>query len=170
MKDQRRWQRLPLGIPIVVKCLTEQRTPVTEFGTTINISAGGVLLAMRMPLLVGRGISLQIPAGFPEQRPRVKTQRRFRARVLRVVRQDHWYLYAAAFSSRLHTRTPPPRRWVRGRRLHRVLLPNATLCQLKDYSEPFPLNERRPTSSPSSLLRTEMSPRRTRLIKSIRGG
>lgn len=107
MKDQRRWQRLPLGIPIVIQGTTEQKTPLTQFGSTTNIGAGGVLLATRMPLLVGRRISLQIPAGFPEQRPRVKTQRRFRAKVLRVLRQDHWYLCAAAFATPLHTGTPP---------------------------------------------------------------
>lgn len=107
MKDKRRWQRLPLGIPIVIKGATEHKEPLTEFGTTTNIGAGGVLLATRTPLPVGRRILLQIPAGFPEQRPRVRTQRRFRARVLRVVRQDHWYLCAAAFSSPLETGTPP---------------------------------------------------------------
>lgn len=107
MKDTRRWQRLPLGIPIVIKGVSEQRKAITEFGTTTNISAGGVLLAMRMLLPLGRRILLQIPAGFPEQRPRVRTQRRFSARVVRVVRQDHWYLCAAAFSSPLQTDTPP---------------------------------------------------------------
>jgi hypothetical protein len=107
MKDQRRWQRLPLGIPIIIQGITEQKTPLTEFATTTNIGAGGVLLATRVPLLVGRRISLQIPAGFPEQQPPLRTQRRFRARVLRVVRQDHWYLCAAAFSTPLLTGTPP---------------------------------------------------------------
>lgn len=107
MKDQRRWQRLPLGIPIVIQGVTEQKTQLTEFGTTTNIGAGGVLLATRVPLRVGRRIWLQIPAGLPEQRPQVKTQRRFRARVLRVLRQDHWYLCAAEFSSPLPTGIPP---------------------------------------------------------------
>jgi PilZ domain-containing protein len=105
MKEQRQWQRLPLGIPIVIQGITEQKTPLTEFGTTTNIGAGGLLLATRMPLVVGRRILLQIPAGFPEQQPPVRTHRKFRAKVLRVLRQDHWYLCAAAFSTPLPTGT-----------------------------------------------------------------
>ena len=105
VQERRRWQRLPLAIPIFVHGIDERANPVTEFSTTLNISAGGALLAMRASLSPSRRILIQVPAGFPKPHLPVRTQQKFPARVLRITRRDHWYLCAVAFSSPLKVST-----------------------------------------------------------------
>lgn len=105
MQERRRWQRLPLAIPIFVHGIDEHANPVIEFSTTLNISAGGTLLAMRASLAPNRRILIQVPAGFPKQHLPMRTQEKFPARVLRVARRDRWYLCAVAFSSPLKVST-----------------------------------------------------------------
>ena len=98
-KERRRWQRLPLGIPVFVHGLDKKGKRILEFTTVLNVSAGGVLLAMHTDLPRRSVISLQVPAG--NVKSPFQAKRSFRAQVLRVDPKKGWYACAAKFSSPL---------------------------------------------------------------------
>ena len=43
----RRWQRLPIAFPVFVHGTDSEGRSILEFGTAINISAGGALIALK---------------------------------------------------------------------------------------------------------------------------
>ena len=59
--ERRRWDRLPLAIPLFVRGTDPNGEAFLEFSTALNISAGGLLLAMRRDLDCGASISLETP-------------------------------------------------------------------------------------------------------------
>ena len=46
----RRWQRLPIAFPVFIHGTGEDGKPCLEFATALNVSAGGMLLAVKRPL------------------------------------------------------------------------------------------------------------------------
>src|SRR5580700_5404841 len=50
MAERRRWPRLPLAIPVFVRTQLDQDKEYLEFATALNVSAGGMLVALRRPL------------------------------------------------------------------------------------------------------------------------
>ena len=48
--ERRRWQRLPLAIPVFIRCQDENGKDILEFATALNVSAGGMLVAVRRML------------------------------------------------------------------------------------------------------------------------
>lgn len=95
-KERRRWPRLALAIPVFVRGRDESGRDMLEFGTIVNISAGGVLFANRKR--PHSRIFLEIPSAFPGVDKLARAKRRFRARVLRIVDLEGWYWCAARFS------------------------------------------------------------------------
>jgi len=59
--ERRRWQRLPLAIPVFVHGVDHHGQSFVEFATAMNISAGGAQLAIRKHLPAAARISLEIP-------------------------------------------------------------------------------------------------------------
>src|SRR5438046_9906481 len=59
--ERRRWSRLPLAIPAFIRGVNGQGREFLEFGTLLNESAGGVLLAIRKPLRRWSREALEIP-------------------------------------------------------------------------------------------------------------
>ena len=101
-KERRRSERVPLAIPIFARGLDDQGKEFLEFTTTLNISSGGALVAMRRALEPGRSITLEIPAApLPRLSDRPKLIRTLHAHILRVTPSDPSYLWALSFDAPL---------------------------------------------------------------------
>jgi hypothetical protein len=67
----RRWQRIPLAFPVFVHGVDQDGRSTLEFGTVINVSAGGLLVALkRLPAEKDVLIEMPVsPAFYPEAPP-----------------------------------------------------------------------------------------------------
>lgn len=94
--ERRRWDRLPLAIPLFVRGTDPNGEAFLEFSTALNISAGGLLLAMRRDLDCGASISLETPGSISHaQLPRAAPF--FHAIVLRSLPTRHYFLLGLQF-------------------------------------------------------------------------
>lgn len=108
--ERRRWERIPITIPLFVRASGEGPRRFLEFGNVLNISAGGALLAVRQFLASPCSISLEIPAApVAESTSLPPSSRILEARLLRVQPADRCYLWAVRFTRPLLTRTKPGR-------------------------------------------------------------
>src|SRR5712691_2956779 len=83
--ERRRWSRLSLAIPAFVRGINGQGREFLEFGTLLNESAGGVLLAIRKPLRRWSRVTLEIPSAPLIKNVKLpRTIRMLRARVIRI--------------------------------------------------------------------------------------
>ena len=60
--ERRKWQRLPLAIPVFVRGIEPSGRKFIEFATALDISVGGALLAIQRHLPEGSKIMLEIPS------------------------------------------------------------------------------------------------------------
>ena len=60
--ERRKWARLPLAIPVFVRSRDEKGKEFLEFATALNVSAGGMLVAVRRSLPPVAQIRLEIPS------------------------------------------------------------------------------------------------------------
>ena len=60
--ERRRWPRLPLAIPVFVRSQAEAHKEFLEFATALNVSAGGMLVAVRRSIPSAAQVSLEIPS------------------------------------------------------------------------------------------------------------
>jgi len=94
--ERRRWNRLPIAIPLFVRGTNPNGKAFLEFGTALNLSAGGVLLATRRDLDCGSKVSLELPPSIGHtQIPRAETQ--FHAKVLRSLPTRRYFLSGLQF-------------------------------------------------------------------------
>src|SRR6516165_10932079 len=63
--ERRKWARLPLAIPVFVRSRDEKGKEFLEFATSLNVSAGGALVAVRRSLPLSAQVSLEIPSAPP---------------------------------------------------------------------------------------------------------
>ncbi|HZT73227.1 MAG TPA: PilZ domain-containing protein [Terriglobales bacterium] len=97
-RDRRRWERIPITIPLFVRAQDEGNRQFLEFGNVLNVSAGGALLALRQYLPAPRTITLEIPAApLAETSSLPASSRVFTARLLRVQPLERSYLWAVRF-------------------------------------------------------------------------
>jgi hypothetical protein len=61
-KEERKWARLQLAIPVFVRTHDGNDTDTLEFATAINISPGGALVVVRRSLPKSALVSLEIPS------------------------------------------------------------------------------------------------------------
>ncbi|MBZ5626363.1 MAG: PilZ domain-containing protein [Acidobacteriia bacterium] len=100
--DQRKWQRIPLAIPVFIRGVDEQGRDFLEFATALNISAGGALVATRRQLPRCVKLSLEIPvAPMPRVISLPKSVRRLRAKLVRVTAGDSYQLLGLKFANLL---------------------------------------------------------------------
>lgn len=100
--ERRRWSRLPLAIPVFVRSRGEADNELLEFATALNVSAGGMLLAVRRPLPRSTQVSLEIPSAPLVALASVpKSARTLRAKVLRMQHEEGYNLIALKFSRSL---------------------------------------------------------------------
>jgi hypothetical protein len=99
--ERRRWQRLPLPVPMFLRGVDERGKEFLEFSTALNISAGGALLATRRYLPRSSKISVQIPPPpFPRQQFKARS---VKARVVQVRNSERYHLCGLVFSRPLAT-------------------------------------------------------------------
>lgn len=100
--ERRRWQRLPLTIPVFVRGVDERGNEFLEFSSLLNISRGGALLAIRRYLPRRSQLSLEIPfAPMPRVSLPPHSLRTLRARVVRVTHSEGCQLLGLRFARAL---------------------------------------------------------------------
>jgi PilZ domain len=98
-KERRYSDRLPLAIPVFARGRDPQGREFLEFTTTLNISAGGALLAMRRHSPPGSKVLLEIPAApLPRAAHPPDLVRSLTAEVLRVTPSPPAYLWGLRFN------------------------------------------------------------------------
>ncbi len=97
--ERRRWERLPIAIPVFVRGVDDRGKKFLEFTSALNISAGGALLAVRRYLKQSSQVSVEIPsAPLPQLGVAPHFVRSAQAQVIRVTHSDHGHLWALKFS------------------------------------------------------------------------
>ncbi len=97
--ERRKFQRLPLSIPVFVRGLDEAGKEFLEFATALNISAGGVLLATRRSLPKSANLALEIPvAPLPADSLSSQSVRSLKAKLVRVTHGEKYHLLGLKFT------------------------------------------------------------------------
>ncbi|MBV8052096.1 MAG: PilZ domain-containing protein [Acidobacteriaceae bacterium] len=60
--ERRKWERLPLAIPVFVRSKDGNDRELLEFATALNVSAGGALVVVRRALPLSAQVLLEIPS------------------------------------------------------------------------------------------------------------
>ncbi len=94
--NTRKYPRLPIAFPVFVHATDEAGASFLEFGTVLNISAGGMLLALRK-VPRAQHVSLEIPVApaFTPDLP--KAHRQIKASIVRRELRDNVTLLGLEF-------------------------------------------------------------------------
>lgn len=97
--ERREWPRLPLAIPVFVRSRDDKGKEFLEFATALNISACGVLVAVRRSLPPSARILLEIPSAPLAATAKLpRASRTLRARCVRVTHAEGYHLVGLKFS------------------------------------------------------------------------
>jgi hypothetical protein len=97
--ERRRWPRLPLAIPVFVRSRAESDKEYLEFATALNVSAGGMLIAVRRSIPSAAQVSLEIPsAPLAALADLPNVTRNLLAKVLRMQHGEGYNLVGLKFS------------------------------------------------------------------------
>ena len=97
--ERRKWARLPLAIPVFVRSRDGEGKEFLEFATALNVSAGGMLVAVRRVLPPVAQIQLEIPsAPVATLAALPRTSRDLQAKALRTTPAEGYYLLGLKFS------------------------------------------------------------------------
>lgn len=103
-KEQRKWTRLQLAIPVFVRSLDESGKESLEFATAVNISAGGAAVIVRRALPKSSSVSLEIPSAPINSADGVRRPpRAMRARTIWVNHLNDYHLLGLKFLRPLST-------------------------------------------------------------------
>jgi hypothetical protein len=113
--ERRKWPRLPLAIPVFVRSRDDKGKEFLEFATALNVSAGGMLLAVRKGLPAAAEVLLEIPsAPMSGLTALPKTARNLRPKALRSNQAAGCHLLGLKFARPLlnsnHAKTPKGRK------------------------------------------------------------
>ena len=112
--ERRQWPRLPLAIPVFVRSQAETDKEFLEFATALNVSAGGMLVAVRRSIPSTGQVLLEIPsAPLAALAALPRVARNLRAKVLRMQHGEGYNLVGLKFSRPLlnsHAPSKPIRR------------------------------------------------------------
>jgi hypothetical protein len=97
--ERRKWSRLPLAIPVFVRSRDREGKEFLEFATALNVSAGGMLVAVRKVLPAAAHIQLEIPSA-PVAAVALlpRASRDLRAKALRTTPAEGCYLLGLKFT------------------------------------------------------------------------
>jgi c-di-GMP-binding flagellar brake protein YcgR len=97
--ERRKWSRLPLAIPVFVRSRDREGKESLEFATALNVSAGGMLVAVRKILPSVEHVQLEIPSA-PVSAVALlpRASRDLRAKALRTTHADGFYLLGLKFT------------------------------------------------------------------------
>jgi hypothetical protein len=97
--ERRKWIRLPLAIPVFVRTHDDKGKEFLEFATALNVSAGGMLVAVRRVLPGSAVIQLEIPsAPLAALASLPKTSRNLRAKAMRTTHAEGYHLLGLKFA------------------------------------------------------------------------
>lgn len=97
--ERRKWSRLPLAIPVFVRSRDRKGKEFLEFATALNVSAGGMLVAIRRLLPTIAQIQLEIPsAPVAALAALPRASRALRAKALRTTPAEGFYLLGLKFA------------------------------------------------------------------------
>ncbi len=100
--ERRKSARLPLAIPVFVRSRDAKGKEFLEFATALNVSAGGMLVAMRRVLPPRAQLQLEIPsAPITAAAPLPRAARTLQAKILRTTPAEGYYLLGIKFSRSL---------------------------------------------------------------------
>jgi hypothetical protein len=100
--EHRKWERLPLAIPIFVRSKNGDDKELLEFATALNVSAGGALVAVRRSLPLSSQVLLEIPsAPLVSAANLPKASRNLQARVVWATHAQGYQLAGVKFSHAL---------------------------------------------------------------------
>ena len=103
-KEQRKWARLQLAIPVFLRARDDNGKDFLEFATALNVSAGGALVVMRRSLPKSAAVSLEIPsAPIGPSRGLKKLPRIMHAKTIWVTHLDEQHLLGLKFARPLTT-------------------------------------------------------------------
>jgi hypothetical protein len=106
-KDERKWPRLHLAIPVFVRARDGGGKDSLEFTTAINISPGGALVVLRRSLPQSAVISLEIPSAPIGTTSGLKTSSQvMRGKAVWVTHFDDYHLLGLKFDRPLGTGAP----------------------------------------------------------------
>jgi hypothetical protein len=96
--ERRKWERLPLAIPVFVRSRDDSGKEFLEFATAWNVSAGGALVAVKRSLRLSSQVSLEIPSTpvsvFPHH---AKVARNLRAKPIWVTHAEGHHIIGLKF-------------------------------------------------------------------------
>jgi hypothetical protein len=105
LRERRRWPRLPLAIPVFVRAKADADAAdkeFLEFATALNVSAGGMLVAVRRPVPSSAQVLLEIPSTPLASMPALpRVSRCLPARVLRIQHGEGYNLLGLKFAKPL---------------------------------------------------------------------
>lgn len=105
--ERRKWARLPLAIPVFVRSRDSKGKEFLEFATALNVSAGGMLIAIRRVLPPIAQLRLEIPsAPVTALSPLPQAARTLHAKTLRTTSAEGYYLLGIKFSRPLAVSGP----------------------------------------------------------------
>jgi PilZ domain len=97
--ERRKWARLPLAIPVFVRSHDQEGKEFLEFATALNVSAGGMLVAVRRVSPPFSQIQLEIPSAPVAALALLpRTSRDLRAKALRTTPAEGYYLLGLKFA------------------------------------------------------------------------
>ena len=103
-KEERKWARLQLAIPVFVRTRDRNGKDSLEFATAVNISPGGALLVVRRSLPKSALLSLEIPSAPIGSADGLKTSTRImQAKAVWVAHLDDYHLLGLKFARPLNT-------------------------------------------------------------------
>jgi hypothetical protein len=103
-KEQRKWARLQLAIPVFIRTCEGNGKDSLEFATAINISPGGALVAVRRSLPKSALVSLEIPSAPIGPANGLRTSSRImQAKAVWVTHLDDYHLLGLKFVRPLST-------------------------------------------------------------------
>ena len=114
-KEQRKWARLDLAIPVFVRSRDGNGRDSLEFATAVNISPGGALVVSRRSLPKSALVSLEIPSAPLGPMNGVKASPKvINAKAVWVAHLDDYHLLGLKFARCLSTNSSTvPRKHLR---------------------------------------------------------
>lgn len=111
---------MPLAIPVFIRSRDEKGKDFLEFATALNVSASGILVAVRRSLPLASPVLLEIPSAPLNTAVALpKAARSLRARIVRVTHAEGYHLVGLKFFRPLlnHSSSAAVRRQAWGRKL-----------------------------------------------------
>jgi hypothetical protein len=103
--NRRRWERIPLAIPVFVRSVDKKGNKSLEFATAFNISAGGAQLHTRRYFSPETRVALEIPCSMIHEEAGAQYRNYLSAKIIRQThpRNERFYVLGVEFEDPLTT-------------------------------------------------------------------